>query len=92
MKFGKNIFCENNIFIKKLKPTLEDLAGHDEKENVHFAGCCTFDREGLHLCFNYLDNPHVDEYICRFDGNSFEMRKVKDAEFCYNAEMRGVCL
>lgn len=89
MKFGKNRLCENNIFIKKLKPTLEDLAGHDEKESVHFAGCCTFKGNDLHLRFNYLDNPHVDEYICKFDERSFVMRKSKDAEFCCNVEVKG---
>ena len=89
MKFGKNIFCENDIFIKKLKPTLEGLAGHDERESVHFAGCCTFKDDGLHLRFNYLDNTHVDEYICKFDEHSFAMRKAKDTEFCCNVEVRG---
>lgn len=89
MKFGKNMFCENIIYIKKLKPTLEDLAGHDERENVHFAGCCTFKDDGLRLRFNYLDNPHVDEYICKFAGHSFVMRKAKDAEFCCNVEVKG---
>lgn len=89
MKFGKNRLCENNIFIKKLKPTLEDLAGHDEKENVHFAGCCTFKDDALHLRLNYLDNPHVDEYICKFDEHSFAMKKARDAEFCCNVEVKG---
>lgn len=91
MKFGKGEFCENNIIIKKFKPTLEDLAGHDEKESVHFAGCCTFVGDELHLRFNYLDNPHIDEYICKFTDCSFDMKKAKDAEFCYNEEIRGVC-
>ena len=92
MKFGKGKFIENNIIIKKFKPTLEELAGHDEKENVHFVAYCTFKNDELHLHFNYLDNPHLDEYICRFDERSFEMKKIKDAEFSYNGEVRGECL
>lgn len=92
MKFGKGKFIENNITIKKFKPTLEELAGHDEKENVHFVAYCTFKNDELHLHFNYLDNPHLDEYICKFDEHLFEMKKVKEAEFSYNGEVRGECV
>lgn len=92
MKFGKGRFIENNIRIRKFKPTLEELAGHNEKENVRFAAYCTFKNDGLHLYFNYLDNPHTDEYICGFDEHSFELKKIKDAEFSYHGEVLGECL
>ena len=26
----------------------------------------------LHLYFNYLDNPHIDEYVCEFGKNNFK--------------------
>ncbi len=89
MRFGKGRFCENNITIKKLKPTLEELAGHDEKENVHFAACCTWKDNSLHLHINYLDNPHIDEYFCEFEGDRLIMQKSTPAEFSYNGEMKG---
>ena len=89
MKFGKGRFIENNIRIRKFKPTLEELAGHDENENVHFVAYCTFKNSELHLHFNYLDNPHLDEYVCRFDERSFEIKKTKDAEFSYHGEVLG---
>lgn len=92
MKFGKGKFCENSVWIKKFKPTLEDLAGHGEKENVCFAAYCSFGEDGLHLYFNYLDNPHTDEYICRFEDGAFELRRAKETEFSYNGEVRGECL
>lgn len=92
MKFGKGKFIENNIIIKKFKPTLEELAGHDEKESVHFVAYCTFKNGELHLHFNYLDNPHLDRYVCRFDNSSFEMKKIKESEFSCNGELQGKSL
>lgn len=92
MKFGKGKFFENNIIIKKFKPTLEELAGHDEKESVHFVAYCTFKNGELHLHFNYLDNPHLDRYVCRFDNSSFEMKKIKESEFSCNGELHGKSL
>lgn len=92
MKFGKGKFIENNICIKKFKPTLEELAGHEEKENVHFVAYCTFKNSELHLHINYLDNPHLDGYVCRFDDFSFEMKKIKKAEFGCNGELHAKSL
>ena len=90
MVFGKNRFCENRIILKKFKPTLESLAGHNEKELVHFAAHCTFEDDGLHLYFNYLDNPHVDEYVCLFNKSKFEMKRSEKFGFCYNETIRGI--
>ena len=92
MSFGKEKYCENNIQIKKLKPTLEELAGHNKKENVHFAGYCTFDGNALYMHLNYLDNPHIDDYICEFNKNTFNMKKMRAAEYSYNGEIKGKCV
>lgn len=89
MSFGKGEFKENKIFIKKLKPTLEGLMGHDNVEDVHFAGWCNFEDGTLHLHINYSDNPHTDDYVCTFNGDDFVMHKAQDTEFCYDGKILG---
>ena len=89
MKFGKGHFCENNVVIKSFKPSLEGLTGSGEKESVHFAAFCTFKDDILHLYFNYLDNPHTDEYVCSFGKNDFKMSRSKKFDFCYNEVIEG---
>lgn len=88
MKFGKNKFCENRVVLKRLKPMIESISV-DKKEPVHFVGCCTFEAGALMLYFNFLDNPHIDKYVCTFNENSLKMKKVKTADFLYSGEIRG---
>ena len=88
MKFGKNKFCENKAVLKRLKPMIEGIST-DKKELVHFVGCCTFEADTLTLQFNFLDNPHIDKYICTFLENNLSIRKAKTADFLYSGEIRG---
>ena len=84
MSFGKDKFCENRVTVRKMKPTLEGLAGHERKEDMHFAAYCTWQGDGLHLYMNYLDNPHTDDYVCTFGGEKCTMKRAENADFAYN--------
>ena len=46
----------------------------------------------LHLYFNYLDNPHIDEYVCEFGKNNFKMGRSKTFDFCYNEVVQGTAV
>lgn len=87
MTFGKGDFCENSVVIKKFKPVLEELMGHDGKERVHFASYCTFCGGALHMYINFLDNPHVEEYVCKLENDGFSMTRQGDDEPCLTGKI-----
>lgn len=89
MNFGKNCFKESRVMLKKFKPTLEDLAGTEKEENVHFAAYCTFEDETLKLYFNYLDCPHVEEYALKLEDKKITMKKVNAPDYCFNEDIEG---
>lgn len=89
MRFGKGCFAENNVVLKKFKITLEGLAGHKDRERLHFAAYCTYRDSALQLYINYLDNPHTDEYVCSFDNGSLLIKRAKKLDFCYDEDITG---
>lgn len=89
VNFGKNKFVENSVVIRKLKPTLEGLCGCEDKLNVHFAAYASSVDGKLHLNMNYLDNPHLDDYVFEADEKSLYIHKAAPSEFSYDGEIKG---
>ena len=84
MVFGKGVYKQSNVIIKNFKPTLDELCGHSEKENVHFAAYCSFKGGALHLYIRFLDNPHTAKYVCEFGDGEFTVKKASEDDFCKN--------
>lgn len=82
-------FCDNKILIKKLKPTIEALAGSDTKELTHFAAYCYPKEDGMRLHMNFLDNPYVEEYILKISGDEVFIQKDNPDQFSYNGTISG---
>lgn len=62
MHFGIGSYQKSEITVKRLKPTLETLAGTDAPEAIAFAAAAEGRENGFTVSLYYLDNPHYETW------------------------------
>ena len=77
MHFGIGAYQKSEITIRRLKPTLETLAGTDTPETIAFAATAAGSKDGFAVSLYYLDTPHYEtwEFCAGADGREISWRR-----------------